>query len=384
MGNKKVDMVEIHAFSDDLQQISLDMHSQLEKVIKSIDTIQGMSSFSGKAAKDAKRYFHELHVTVLIAFQGLFKDLEVNLRQHISTFESEVDDSESAIVTSHYLKEVREDIEETFEKLTSEDETIHDIISEVSDLTSATSPDFSDVNEWQKKAVKATKELEEDMSSFTSSGNETDVQAIMQQIERVMNKAKGSTGEAKFEGFEGVSSIKALRKLTDYNEEKENKRNKEIEEARDIRDRALKNADRSSKMVGDKAFIDYQGGKITKEAYIEIMTTLGKVQKELGEDELDEEVSETFLEYLWNNKVEFATDTTISSIIEYAGTHGSMKLGGMINTFRGIKGDGFVMVNPKSSQVAQPFLNPKTHKWAVNIGKWSGRVATPVGFGVGW
>src|SRR5699024_12134054 len=60
-------------------------------------------------------------------------------------------------------------------------------------------------------------ELEADIHSFTSTGNETDVQAIMQQIETVMNKAKGSTGEARFEGFEGVSSIKADRKSTRLN-----------------------------------------------------------------------------------------------------------------------------------------------------------------------
>src|SRR5699024_8818623 len=151
-----------------------------------------------------------------------------------------------------------------------------------------------------------------------------------------------------------------------------------------LRDSVLKNADRSSKMVGNKAFIDFLDGNITRETYNETMTTLGKIQKELSEEELNEEVSEAFLEYLWDNRVEFAVDTTISSITEYTKTHGSLKLGGMINAFRGIKGDGFVMVNPKSSQYAQPFLNPKTHKWAVNAGKWGGRVATPVGFGVGW
>lgn len=218
IGNKKVDMVEVHAFADDLQQITSDVQAQLSKVIKSIETIQGMASFSGKAAKDAKRYFNELHVTVLTAFQGLFEDLEANVQQHINTFEAEVDDSETAIITSHYLQEVREDIEGFFEKLTSEDDTIHDIISEVSDITSAKSPDFSDVNEWQKKAVKAMKELEEDISSFTNTGNETDVQKIMNQIETVMSKAKGNTGEACFEHFEGISSIDALGKLSTYNE----------------------------------------------------------------------------------------------------------------------------------------------------------------------
>ena len=206
MGNKKVDMVEVHAFSDDLQQISADIQSQLEKVIKSIDTIQGMSSFSGKAAKDAKRYFNELHVTVLTVFQGLFEDLEANVKQHIKTFESEVDDSEKTLITSHHLQEVREDIEKTFETLINEDGKIYDTISEVSDISFAKAPSFSDVNDWKKKAVKETKELEEDISSFTSTGNETDVQAIMKQIETVMSKAKCSAGVARYEGFEGISN----------------------------------------------------------------------------------------------------------------------------------------------------------------------------------
>lgn len=221
ISNKKVDMGEVHAFSDDLQHISADIHAQLAKVIKSVEIIDGMTSFSGKTAKDAKRYFNELHVTVLTAFQGLFEDLETNVKQHIKTFESDVDESENALITSHYLQEVREDIEEAFEKLTNEDEKIHDIITEVSDISSAKSPDFSDVNEWSKKATKATKELEEDISSFTSTGNETDVQAIMQEIETVMNRATNSVGKTRFEGFKGISSIDALGELTDYNEKNE-------------------------------------------------------------------------------------------------------------------------------------------------------------------
>src|SRR5699024_2195686 len=95
-----------------------------------------------------------------------------------------------------------------------------------------------------------------------------------------------------------------------------------------------------------------------------------KVQEDIGEDELDKEVSETLLEYLWDNKIEFSKNTAMDAVIEYAETYGSLKLGGMINSFHGIKGDYFVIVNSKSSQVAQPFLNPKTHKWVVNIGKW--------------
>lgn len=114
------------------------------------------------------------------------------------------------------------------------------------------------------------------------------------------------------------------------------------------------------------------------------MSTLQTIQDEPSEDELNEEVSQSFLEYLNENKVEFGKDSTISAATGYTGKHGSMKLGRMINTFCGTKGDGFVMANPKSNQYAQPFLNPKTHKWTVNAGKWGGRAAIPVAFGVGW
>lgn len=48
------------------------------------------------------------------------------------------------------------------------------------------------------------------------------------------------------------------------------------------------------------------------------MLTLKKVQEDLGEDELAEEESKTFLEYLWDNKIEFSRDTAIDAVIEYA------------------------------------------------------------------
>src|SRR5699024_11134406 len=343
LGNKKVDMVEVHAFSDDLQQISLDMHSQLEKVIKSIETIQGMSSFSGKAAKDAKRYFHALHVTVLTAFQGLFEDLEANVKQHIKTFESEVDDSETAIITSHYVQEVREDIEETFEKLTSEDETIHDIISEVSDLTSATSPDFSDVNEWKKKAVKETKELEADIHSFTSTGNETDVQAIMQQIETVMNKAKGSTGEARFEGFEGVSSIEALRKLTDYNEEKLENAPKKLTE-NNIDEMSISDIEKSHEMemgkLKDEAAIvlksacnDLKAGKIDRATYLSILNGLKNIA-----DGAKEEVNEIDIPQELVNYVDENEDRIVNVSKTVAGE--GLKFSGIIEAY-GLRKKGF-------------------------------------------
>ncbi|GGK05356.1 hypothetical protein GCM10007063_29720 [Lentibacillus kapialis] len=150
----KVDISEVADFSNDLKDASADFRSQLDEVKKSIETINGMRSFSGEAAKEAKQYFGELHVTLLESFQGLFDDLEENLQQHIKTFGSKVDGSDSAIIKSDYLQDVKEDINDVFEDLTKQDEIIHDTIAKVSDISSATPPSFSDVDERKKKTIK--------------------------------------------------------------------------------------------------------------------------------------------------------------------------------------------------------------------------------------
>src|SRR5699024_4879385 len=113
--------------------------------------------------------------TILESFKGLFDDLEGNLEQHLSTFESEVDVSESALIQSQYLGDVKEDVKEIFKKLEKQDEIIADTIKEVSDISPAKPPEFSDVDEWKTKAIKKLEELNEDLDSFASEGNETDV-----------------------------------------------------------------------------------------------------------------------------------------------------------------------------------------------------------------
>ena len=102
-----------------------------------------------------------------------------------------MDSSDTAVIESDYLQDVREDINEVYEELENEDESIHGTIEDVSNITSPTSPDFSDANEWKKKSVEKIKELDEDLASFTSTGDETDVKE-MNKIETVMNNAKTS------------------------------------------------------------------------------------------------------------------------------------------------------------------------------------------------
>jgi len=95
----KVDKSEVIEFSDELKTASEDIKSSLRKVEENIEQINAMESFSGKAAKEAKGYFNDLHKTILESFQ------------------LSVDRNESAIIESDYLKDTEEDISDDYEKL---------------------------------------------------------------------------------------------------------------------------------------------------------------------------------------------------------------------------------------------------------------------------
>src|SRR5699024_12281529 len=109
MGNK-VDTSEMENFSNDLKEASADIKGSLAQVEEKIEQVNNMKSFSGKAAKSAKQYLGEMHLTVLASFKGLFEDLEENLQQHIKTFASMVDYSATAVIRSDYLQDAKADI----------------------------------------------------------------------------------------------------------------------------------------------------------------------------------------------------------------------------------------------------------------------------------
>src|SRR5690625_3879606 len=301
----RVNMSEVTDFSHDLQEASADFRSQLDKVKEGIEAVNGMSSFSGKTAKEAKQYFGELHITKLESFRGLFDDLEGNLQQHIDTFGSDVDGSDSAIIKSSYLQEVKEDINEVFEDLEKQDEIIHDTIKEVSDISSATPPSFSDVDEWKKKAIKKLTELDEDISSFNGVGDETDVKEIMHQIETVMSNAKTSEGKARFADFEGASQGSELAKLQGY---KAARKEEQMKKAKDIKKSTIKDLNKtSSKDVVNKAYQEFKDGDLTYDQYTAIVNSVKNTSENMSEGKIKENATDDFIEYLEDYLNEHAT-----------------------------------------------------------------------------
>src|SRR5699024_12621009 len=90
MSNHKVDISEVDKYSNDFKEASEEIRSNLDKVTEHIDSINNMESFSGKAAKEAKGYFNEMHLTILESFRGLFDDLDENMKQQLQTFSIKV------------------------------------------------------------------------------------------------------------------------------------------------------------------------------------------------------------------------------------------------------------------------------------------------------
>src|SRR5699024_1160030 len=296
MSNHKVDISEVDKYSNDFKEASEEIRSNLDKVKEHIDSINNMESFSGKAAKEAKGYFNEMHLTILESFRGLFDDLDENMKQHLQTFATEVDSSDSTVIESNYLQDVKEDINEIYEDLEKKDEIFHDTIEDVADITSATSPDFSEVNEWKRKSVEKIKELDEDIVSFTSTDDETDVKEIMNQIETVMNNAKTSEGKARFVDFKGASDNSELKKLMEYNE---SKNEETMEKAKDAKENAVKQLDEtSSKDVVNKAYLEFKDGDISYEQYIAILDSVKNTSDDLDEKTIKENADEEFIQYL--------------------------------------------------------------------------------------
>src|SRR5699024_5175447 len=118
-------------------------------------------------------------------------------------------------------------------------------------------------DEWKRKATKKLKELDEDLASFTGESDETDVNAIMEEIKGAMSHAKTREGKARFANFEGASKQDELAKLKAFNEDKKKATEEKIE-----------NLDDQSKAYLKQAQSDYNNQKIDKATYESIRSEI--------------------------------------------------------------------------------------------------------------
>jgi len=255
-----------------------------------------MESFSGKAAKEAKGYFNDLHKTILESFNGLFTDLDNNLKKHLDEFGSSVDSSDSAIIQSDYLKDTEEDVSDDYEELSEKHDTVNEIIDSVADISSATAPSFSKVTSNAEEAVKVITDLEEKLDSFTSTGDASQTKDLLHQIEVTMKNAKTNDGTARFMDYKGDSKNVGLAKLKDYNQ---GKMEEEMEKAKEAKASAIKDLNKhSSREVVNQAYTEFQNGEMEYDQFIAILSSVKNTSGNMSEKELKEESTENFIKYL--------------------------------------------------------------------------------------
>ncbi|MGX4669000.1 T7SS effector LXG polymorphic toxin [Cerasibacillus sp. JNUCC 74] len=253
----RVDISEVIELSNDLKTTSTEIKAGLDRIKSDIDQIVAMDSFSGKAAKQAKNYFSDLHNTILDTFNKLFIDLANNLNQHLELFQSEVDSSQISVIDSNYLTDTKMDLEEQYAQLSSEYQTINRTISNVVDITNASVPSFSSVENDENRVNEEITDLKDQLASFTSEGKQNDSQTkeLLHHIEVTMNNAGRSRGQSRFSNYTIGTAYVGLPVLKDY-----------ISTSTDEKDK-IENLDKDSKVIIDKAKEDYDKGLIDKEIY---------------------------------------------------------------------------------------------------------------------
>lgn len=214
MGNK-VDMSEVHRFSEDLANISSSVTEVLKQINSDVEKIISMDSFSGEAADKAKSYYNNVHGITIKLFQDLWSELEVNLTNHIETFATVVDTDKAAIIESNYLAETSTEIEEGHITLALEESSVHKTIDSIVDICYVNKPVLESALTSNEKAIEIIKTTHDNLDSFKSNGKDgiEQLDSVMKDIRKAMDEAGKESGSKRFDtGIDGEKVLAVLSK----------------------------------------------------------------------------------------------------------------------------------------------------------------------------
>nr|WP_289038427.1 T7SS effector LXG polymorphic toxin [uncultured Allobacillus sp.] len=295
---KKVNLPEVIELSEDLKSTASELSSKLNQLEKEIDQLSSLDSFSGMAATEAKKYFNDFHKTLIKSFDLLFNDLNETLQKHLHSFGVRVDKSEAAIVQSDYLNEIRADVESEYERLENEQDRVREVISSVSDISTANHPIVFSMSRDYRETVETVTELEDNFNSFTQTGNQevNQIEETIHQIEKALSYAGAVSGSARFTNYRGNGTSTGLPALKKYNEER---RQAIVEEARDVKSDAIAAMNEDSQEILNQAFTDLKNGEIDQDTYYAVVDELRNLQN--NDMDEDAEVSENLIQYVANH-----------------------------------------------------------------------------------
>lgn len=212
MGNK-VGISEVIAFSDNVGDVVKGLQSALKNIESNIQVIEQMDSFSGKAAKSAKKYFKDFHSTINNAFDELFTSIDGQLSSHIAIFKSDVDSSESALIDSDYLNSLQCEITSEYNGIIQISGEINKTISNISDISSVSAPGISLMNEQNEVITEHFQKVDEKLNSFISigKGDTSKTKKLLDELEKILLDVGKLKGEGRFTSYyEGSKNINVV------------------------------------------------------------------------------------------------------------------------------------------------------------------------------
>lgn len=214
MGHK-VDMSEVLAFANDATTVTESVLDNLEVVQSAIELFHGMDSFQGKAAIAAKDYLQNVHETLIAAFEELFIMLNEQLHSHIETFHTQVDASREAVISSDYLRDHHRSMTNHYREIEAIASDVKGTLRKVADISSVTPPSIAEAEEGFVQATRDIEQLEEKLTMYTSygSGDTTNAQRMLDEIEALIAKVNETSAEARFSelGRSAHPAVMALR-----------------------------------------------------------------------------------------------------------------------------------------------------------------------------
>ncbi|WP_147536197.1 T7SS effector LXG polymorphic toxin [Bacillus marasmi] len=219
MGNK-VDISEVITFSDNVGDVVKDLQSAFKTIESNIQVIDQMDSFSGKAAKSAKKYFKDFHSTINKAFDELFTSIDKQLSSHIAIFKSDVDSSESALIDCDYLNDHIKNITNLFNKMIDTTGEINETISRISDISSISPPSTSIISHNKSEATDYINKTGEKLTNFTLVGKDdhSKINNVLNEITSLFKHVGELKGDDRFTTFYASPGIGALLTIKKINE----------------------------------------------------------------------------------------------------------------------------------------------------------------------
>lgn len=106
----------------------------MNRLAQAFDAFIQLDSFQGDTADTAKEYVQDVHNQIIQTFQMVMTDMNLKLILALEDFKEVVDEAETTIIDTDYLREIICDLEAKEEEFPSIEEEFEHILGEISDI----------------------------------------------------------------------------------------------------------------------------------------------------------------------------------------------------------------------------------------------------------